>query len=687
MKSIFIFLFAFFSLHWLATAQSVQVIATGTVMDKTQAVVPGASITAYRGGRVVASSSCDSSGQYRLALPPGLVTLTASSPRFRPVSKSVDLKPGVEEQNFSLSLPEVEETVTIAEDGSKVSLEQVPGNTALVSQKEITQSIGITLKDVLAFVPGVMVQPRFGADESQFSIRGSGLRSNFHERGVNLFINGEPYQDADGFSDFEALELQSVREVEVWKGANALRYGGNTSGGAVNFMTYTGDNAAPFHVSVEGGSFGLFKGLVSSGGRHGKLTYYSSLSDTELEGYREHSKQGRQRFYGNLGRDLSENTKARLSVIYVNAAEQLPGALTRDEFFTQPKAADPNTVTNNWGRFQNAVHVGLDVTHQISNYQELEVVAYGRYRELWHPIYQILDQDTRTFGGEVRYRYFGSLFGKGDRLVFAVAPQTGTQGDRNWENILGRRGPLAAQFGARANNWDVYFENQMDLSRSLTFTFGGRGDVAYRGYTDLFLADGNQSDSRTYRSFSPKVGLTWRVTEEVQVFGNVSRSYEPPLLFELTSYGGRGFLPLRAQDTWQYEVGSRGQISHRFNWDVAFFDLEVKDELLNENVTPFPGAHFTIPTYRNVPGTRHLGVETGIGATLKQGVLTGKDRLSFRVAHTYADYTFTKDPSFTGHWLPGQPRHLLRSELRYEHPGGGVGCAQLGLVSAALLRG
>ena len=61
--------------------------------------------------------------------------------------------------------------------------------------------------------PGLFekVQPGFGADESQFSIRGSGLRSNFHERGVNLFINGTPYQDADGFSDFEAIELQAVR--------------------------------------------------------------------------------------------------------------------------------------------------------------------------------------------------------------------------------------------------------------------------------------------------------------------------------------------------------------------------------------------------------------------------------------------------------------------------------------------
>jgi hypothetical protein len=35
------------------------------------------------------------------------------------------------------------------------------------------------------------------------------------------------------------------------------------------------------------------------------------------------------------------------------------------------------------------------------------------------------DQDTRTFGGEVRYRYAGTLFGHGDRFVAGFAPQVG----------------------------------------------------------------------------------------------------------------------------------------------------------------------------------------------------------------------------------------------------------------------
>ena len=409
----------------------------GQVTDPAGAAIAPSRVRVTQADRVISEATSDVAGHYILTVSPGTYVVVASAPHLQAATRALQIAgEGAVTADFTLALPSVEQTVTVEANVAQASLEQIPGNTALVEQETIHNSLAITLKDVLGFTPGVLVQPRFGADESQFSIRGSGLRSNFHERGVNLFINGTPYQDADGFSDFEAIELQAVREVEVWKGANALRYGGNTSGGAVNFITYTGENSSPLHVAVEGGSYGLFKSQLSSGGVVGPLSYYISLSETEIGGYREHSHQGRQRLYGNLGWSLTNRTSARMDLIYVNAAEQLPGALTREEFLSDPQKADPGYVTDNWGRFQNAVHVGFDMSHQIDDRQEIEVIAYGQYRKLYHPIYQILDQDTRTFGGEIRYRYVGTLFGHGDRFVAGFAPQDGTQGDRNYENVL-----------------------------------------------------------------------------------------------------------------------------------------------------------------------------------------------------------------------------------------------------------
>ena len=63
-----------------------------------------------------------------------------------------------------------------------------------------------------------------------------------------------PYRNADGFTDFESLELLNTEAIEVYKGANALRYGGSTMGGAINLHTRTGYTAPRLAVTAEGGS-------------------------------------------------------------------------------------------------------------------------------------------------------------------------------------------------------------------------------------------------------------------------------------------------------------------------------------------------------------------------------------------------------------------------------------------------
>jgi iron complex outermembrane receptor protein len=91
------------------------------------------------------------------------------------------------------------------------------------------------------------------------------LRNNFHHRGINILINGIFFGDADGFSDFESIDLLAYERIEIYKGANALRYGANSIGGAINFVPRTGYNASTIQMRMLAGSFGLVSGQVSSG--------------------------------------------------------------------------------------------------------------------------------------------------------------------------------------------------------------------------------------------------------------------------------------------------------------------------------------------------------------------------------------------------------------------------------------
>ncbi len=151
------------------------------------------------------------------------------------------------------STPEAPER-TRGESQARKELQRTPGGVALVGSQEIKESLGTALQSVLDFVPGVMIQPRFGyvADESRISIRGSGLRNNYHLRGLTLLLDGFPLNYADGFGEFEAAEILAAKRIEVYKGANALRFGVNSLGGAINLVTRTGEDNGRFEMRSEG---------------------------------------------------------------------------------------------------------------------------------------------------------------------------------------------------------------------------------------------------------------------------------------------------------------------------------------------------------------------------------------------------------------------------------------------------
>jgi len=622
----------------------------GRVTDLTGRPVAGAEVVA---GSV--STRTNGSGLFSIDLEAGKHVVEISAPSLARESRTVDLSTDV---RIDVMLrPLVAATLTVVAETSPET-QRVAGGTAVVSEAEIHETRAHNLQDVLSFVPGVVANSRFGADESQLSVRGSGLRNNFHLRGINIHVNGIPYQDADGFSDFESIDLFATERVQVWKGANALQYGGSSMGGAINLVTYDGATAAPLSLRFEGGSFGLSKAQIASGGNLERVGWFASLSHSQFDGFREWSDHRRTRFFSNLDLRLGDATTLRFDGIYADVSEHLPGALTADEFGASPGQADPNNVANRWGRFFDYTRVAAQLLHSFGSDREVGVYVFTQRRDMIHPIFQILDQDATNSGAEANFR----LRGRSNRFVAGVTALWGGADEKRYQNQNGERGTVAADFTNGATSWAAYAENQLDVTPALTLTIGARADSARRTFDDHLLSDGDRSDSRTFSSLSPRFGVLWSVKENAQLFANASRSYEPPLLLELTSFGAPGFLELEAQSTWQFEIGTRGE-QGRYGWDVALYDAEIDNEIVNVNARPFPSASFTIPSYRNVDRTRHRGVEIGGRARFRE--------LSARVAYTWSDFRFVDDAQYAGNHLPGAAPHLLHAELRSELPHGG----------------
>ncbi|MCA9455971.1 MAG: TonB-dependent receptor plug domain-containing protein, partial [Nitrospira sp.] len=320
---------------------------------------------------------------------------------------------------FSRADEQIETLPTLTVEGTRIEnidavkeeLARRPASTILIPEKEIKESRAFNLTDVLQFAPGVRFQSRFGADEGQFQIRGTSLRNNFHHRGINILINGIYFGDADGFSDFESIDLMAYERIEVYKGSNALRYGANTLGGAINFVPRTGYNASLFQTRGLAGSFGLYSGQVSSGQvtkpfKVGTMDttadYYISASGNHQDGFQDNSQQARGRLNANFGFQIGDHQEVRAYILGAEVSEALPGSITQEQLDSNRRQANtlggispfscgPNEPCK-WGRYYSYIRVGAAYRNEFAAHQFFEIIPYYSYQYLDHPIFQTIVQ-------------------------------------------------------------------------------------------------------------------------------------------------------------------------------------------------------------------------------------------------------------------------------------------------------
>lgn len=565
----------------------------------------------------------------------------------------------------NITLKEVVVSASKAEAGSILTppsietarqrINLVPGGVDIVDAETYKTGRATTLQDALGFSPGVFVQPRFGGEEARLSIRGSGLQRTFHLRGIKLMQDGVPLNLADGGGDFQAVEPLTARYIEIFRGANALQYGSTTLGGAINFVSPSGYDAPPVQARLEAGSFSYLRGQASLAGVKDKSDYYVSLSHFSQDGFRDHARQNNQRLSGNYGLRLNDNLETRFYLSYVNTDSELPGNLTKAEIETNPRLAAPANIMGNYKRDFTLTRVSNKTVYHWGE-QRLEAMLFYSYKDLFHPIFQVLDIASHDYGAELRYISHATLGGRKNILTVGFSPVRGTAKDDRFRNVNGARGARTNEREQTSTNLDLYAENQHYLQPATALVAGAQLSRASRKLKDLFLADGaDNSVDKVYYGISPKLGVRHEINASSQVFANISRSFEPPSFGELS--GGPTVTPVRQQTATTLELGTRGA-SSGIRWDAAYYYARVKDELLSL-IDPLGNPRGTI----NADATLHQGVELGLDATLLK-------RLVLRQTYMWNDFRFRNDPVFGNKELAGIPKHFYRADLVYRTPEG-----------------
>ncbi|ABE62993.1 TonB-dependent receptor [Nitrobacter hamburgensis X14] len=558
-------------------------------------------------------------------------------------------------------------TVATAQQALR-EIQQTPGGVALVTADAYRNStVSSTIKDILDYVPGVFAQPKWG-DDTRLSIRGSSLSRNFHLRGVQLYMDGIPINTADGYGDFQEIDPTAYKYVEVFKGGNALRFGANSLGGAINFVTPSGRDPFVNGVSVDAGAFGFRRLQANTGGSNGPWDGFVTASTQSSDGFRDHSYGHSTRVSGNVGYQFSPDFETRFYLNANDVRQRIPGTVSKDSALTSPQTAAAGNIALDQQRNIDTVRIGNKTTMRFDN-TTVEFGAFGVDRHLMHPIFQWLDYRYQDYGGFARVTDDRVIGGFRNRLVAGVNLLNGRIDNQQFENLAGQKGALKSSSIDSSRNTSVYVEDSFYFLPNVAAVAGTQFLYATRNRQDRFLSDGDQSGRTEFNLWSPKGGLLWQIDPTWQAYANVSRSAEVPSFGESAMGVGIPTIPftsIRPQTATTYEIGTRGKRPD-FTWELTAYRAQIRNELLcfysvfgNCNVT-------------NADRTMHQGIEAGAGAAIVRNLFVRgdrPDRLWLNVAYTFNDFRFDNDSVFGNNLLPGAPRHFVRAELLYKHPNG-----------------
>lgn len=545
---------------------------------------------------------------------------------------------------------------TLAEKRAEFS--RIPGGATLVDGETWKTGRSSTLQDALGMATGVFVQPRFGAEESRLSIRGSGLQRTFHGRGLLLMQDGAPVNLADGSFDFQVIEPLTTDHIEVLRGANAWHYGTATLGGAVNFVAPTGKSAPPLDLRYEGGSFDYQRLFMAVAEDFGDWDAYLSMTDSSQDGFRDHARQDNQRYFANLGGRLTERLSTRFYLTHVETDSELPGNLTRAQMHDDDEQAAPNNLRNDQRRDFTLDRLGNRTVWQLDGGHSLELASFYSEKDLWHPIYQVLDVDSEDYGLRLTHKWQR----QGWRWTGGIEASHGRNRDVRHQNVGGHAGRKLNELRQTARNLNAFAELEIPLAERWALIGGLAWLHQEREVDDRFKCNASvtsrcvfqdESFESTYVGRLGRIGLRHDLAEGVQLFANFSQSYEPPTFSELT--GGQIVSKNDAQRARTWEAGlrySRGGV----DLDLALYRSEIRDELLalnDANGDPLG----TI----NADRTLHQGVELGGSWSVGAFVLRGQ--------YLFNDFRFDDDAVYGDNRLAGVPRQFVKGELLWQRAG------------------
>lgn len=581
--------------------------------------------------------------------------------------------------------------------GERNNLLEIPGSGSTIEAEDLERARVFTVNEALRQVAGVY--PR---DEE-----GLGIRPNIGVRGLSptrstkvlLLEDGLPlaYAPYGDNASYSHPPIRRFQRIEVLKGASQVRFGPNTVGGVVNYITPSAPEAFGGSAMAATGSDGYGELDLSVGGPLVGARALLHVNSTTFDGVRANHDLNFNDLYLKVERDIAPGQQATVRLGYATEDSQVSySGLTEAEYRANPRANPfPNDVFEIERFTASATHAWAP-----SEALTLTTTAYALWfdRDWWRqssnsgqrpadasdPRCGGMASLTTTCGNEGRLREYnhygvesrlawsGRLFGVEADVEAGLRHHTERQNrlQINSDTPRGRAPGTSVNAGVREANlryadaWSGFVTGGFDLGR-LKVSPGVRVESIDYERRDRLTGAGGETD---LTEVVPGLGLIWELRDNFVIYGGAHRGFAPPRVEDVLSASG-GAVDLDAEESVNWELGVRGHARPGLELDVAAFRMEFDNQIVPSSVAGGVGA-----TQTNAGETRHSGLEASVRGSLRDAGLMDVDDVFFRAALTWvgeAEFAgrrlsaISPGVSVSGNRLPYAPEWVGSAALGY----------------------
>src|SRR6185436_19669467 len=145
----------------------------------------------------------------------------------------------------------------------------------------------------------------------------------------------------------------------------------------------------------------------------------------------------------------------------------------------------PANYANDQGRNQRGVRGSLRTSWRVNESLTFEGAVYAVWKDLDHPIFQVIDQQSRNYGLFGRFDWQGELGGRRADAYFGAWLRTGDLDSNFYVNVKGARGAPTSRTLQNAKAMDLFGEGRLFVTDRVAVVAGATWGQAERDYTSF----------------------------------------------------------------------------------------------------------------------------------------------------------------------------------------------------------